>query len=125
MGEAMQRKRAGLGPRPTPQQAVITDIDEVGKILEMEKQYCDQCADGFPLWPPELLLTHFHEKHAGMFWPTTTAEWDAYQADNDLARRQNYITAYRVKFVFLVLQNRFDLYEKLVAAGVIVAPAQG
>lgn len=125
MGEARRRRDAGLPPRPTQQQAVITDIEEVGKILETERQFCDQCGDPFPLWPPELLLAHYHEKHSGMFWPTTTAEWDAYKNDTDLARRQNYITQYRVKFVFLILQNRFDFYQKLVAAGVIVAPAQG
>jgi len=103
----------------------VTDIDEVGKLLALEKTYCDQCGAEFPLWPPELLNEHLHEAHIGMFWPTTAEEWEAYKNDNDLARRQNYLTAYRVKFVFIVLQNRCDLYQKLVAAGVIVAPAQG
>ncbi len=125
MGEAQRRKVLGLTPPAAKKQAVITDIDEVAKILELEKTYCDQCGGEFPMWPPELINEHLHEKHSGMFWPTTAAEWDAYQADTDLARRRNYVTAFRVKFVFLVLQNRCDLYQKLVAAGVIVAPAQG
>lgn len=117
MGEAARR-------RAKPQ-AVVTDVEEVGLLLALEKTYCDQCGAEFPLWPPELLNEHLHEKHAGMFWPTVAAEWEAYRTDSDLARRQNYLTAYRVKFVYLVLQNRFDLYQKLVAAGVIVPPAQG
>ncbi|SRR6266403_2967564 len=123
MGE---HKRLATVPKPEGKpQAVITDVDEAGKILALEQIFCDQCGAPFPLWPPELLNEHLHAAHAGMFWPTRSAEWDAYKNDNDLARRQNYLTAYRVRFVFLVLQNRCDLYEKFVAAGVIVAPAQG
>jgi hypothetical protein len=60
-----------------------------------------------------------------MYWPTVAREWEEYVNDTDLGRRQNYLTGLRVKFLFIVLQNRFDLYQKLVAAGVIVAPAQG
>lgn len=124
MGEHRRRTPVPIRPE-SKKQAIITDVDEVGKILALEKTFCDQCGAEFPLWPPELLNEHLHEQHPGMFWPTTTAEWDAYKNDNDLARRQNYITGYRVKFVFLVLQNRCDLYLKLVESGVIVAPAQG
>jgi hypothetical protein len=123
LGEAKRRLAAVAAAER--KQAVITDIDEVGKILWLERTYCDQCGAAFPLWPPEELNEHLHAEHPGMFWPSTTAEWDSYKNDPDLARRQNYVTAYRVKFLFLVLQNRCDLYEKLVAAGVIVAPAQG
>lgn len=125
MGEN-KRKRVLAMPGAQPQrQAVVTDIDDVGKILAAEKTFCDQCGAEFPMWPPELLLTHLHDEHPGMFWPPMTKEWSDYQNDTDLARRQNYVTAYRVKFVFIVLQNRCDLYSKLVEAGVIVQPAQG
>jgi len=109
----------------TQQRAVITDIEDVGKILELEKVYCDRCGAEFPLWPPELLNDHLHEKHEAMYWPQVAKEWNDYKADSDLARRQNYLTQYRVKFLFLVLQNRCDLYQKLVAAGVIVARPRG
>lgn len=122
MGEHKRNPIAIAKERP---QAVVTDIEEVGKILAAEKTYCDQCGAAFPLWPPDLLNEHLHAEHAAMFWPTVTEAWDAYKNDKDLARRQNYVTGFRVKFVFLVLQNRFDLYQKLVAAGVIVPPAQG
>ncbi len=129
MGEHKHRRlTAGSlnGPAtPKPRQAIVTDIEEVGKILAAEKTFCDQCGAEFPMWPPEVSLTHLHTEHPGMFWPPMAKEWELYQADADLAQRQNYLTAYRVKFVFIVLQNRCDLYEKLVAAGVIVPPAQG
>lgn len=127
MGEA-KRRRFGLGTIPTPapsaNQAIVSDIDELGKILELEKSYCDQCGAEFPLWPPEILNEHLHTMHSGMFWPAVTKEWDDYQKDTDLARRKNYVTALRVRFAFVVLQNRCDLYQKLVAAGVIVQPAR-
>jgi hypothetical protein len=122
----MGEHRRKLSPvPPAANQAIISDVDEAGKILALEKTYCDQCGQEFPLWPPELLNEHLHGEHAGMFWPTTTEEWETYKADQDLARRANYVTAYRVRFLFLVLQNRCDLYTKLVGAGVIAAPAKG
>lgn len=124
MGEH-KRNPTAIRPAKPHRQAVVTDIEEVGKILAGEKTFCDQCGAEFPMWPPELHLTHLHEEHAGMFWPPMLAEWNAYQHDTDLARRANYVTAYRVKFVFIVLQNRCDLYQKLVEAGVIVSPALG
>ncbi len=122
MGEHKRNVTAIAKAKP---QAVVTDVDEVGKILAAEQTFCDQCGAPFPLWPPDLLNEHLHDTHSAMFWPTVTEAWDAYKNDKDLARRQNYVTGIRVKFVFLVLQNRFDLYQKLVAAGVIVPPAQG
>jgi len=127
MGEARRRKLTGPFESNATQrpQAVVTDIEEVGKILALEQTHCEQCGAAFPLWPPEVSLAHLHDAHPGMFWPPMAKEWADYQADNDLARRANYVTAYRVKFVFLVLQNRCDLYTKLVEAGVIIAPAQG
>jgi hypothetical protein len=127
MGEAKRKKYAMLGSAAAPrqEQAVVTDIEELGKILELEKSFCDQCGAEFPLWPPEKLNEHLHVEHPGMFWPAVTKEWDDYQADTDLARRENYVTAYRVRFAFIILANRCDLYQKLVAAGVIVQPARG
>lgn len=127
MGEA-KRKRyaiAGDAAAPRPEQAVVTDIEELGKILALEKVYCDQCGSEFPMWPPEQLSEHLHETHSAMFWPRVAKEWDDYKADTDLARRENYVTAYRVRYAFTVLGSRFDLYQKLVAAGVIVQPARG
>lgn len=115
----------GEAKRQQQRQAIVTDIEAAGAILADVKTFCDQCGAEFPLWPPELLNEHLHEMHSAMFWPTMTTEWDVYKSDTDLARRKNYVTAYRVKFLFIVLQNRCDLYEKCVAAGVIVAPAQG
>jgi hypothetical protein len=123
MGEA-RRKRAAQGA-PVPEQAIVTDVEEVGRVLELERVYCDHCAESLPIWPPELLNNHLHEKHPERFWPAMSAEWETYKNDPDLARRQNYITAYRVRFLFLMLQQRFDLYERLVSAGVIVPPSQG
>ena len=139
MGEARRRKILGMPPREPPrvQQAVISDIADVAKLLALEKTYCDRCGAEFPLWPPELLNQHLHDDHEAMFWPSGVViridasaaeiaqEWHDYEKDTDLARRQNYLTQYHVQFVFLVLQHRCDLYQKLVAAGVIVAPAQG
>jgi len=127
MGEARRRKILGMPPREPPrvQQAVISDIADVAKLLALEKTYCDRCGAEFPLWPPELLNQHLHDDHEAMFWPQVAQEWHDYEKDTDLARRQNYLTQYHVQFVCLVLQHRCDLYQKLVAAGVIVAPAQG
>lgn len=128
MGEVKRRKFAVAGNAPAAprqDQAVVTDIEELGKILALEKVFCDQCGSEFPMWPPEKLNEHLHETHSAMFWPTVTKEWDDYKADTDLARRQNYVTAYRVRYAFVVLGSRFDLYQKLVAAGVIVQPARG
>lgn len=104
---------------------MISDIDEVGKIFAEEKIFCEQCGDPLPLWPPEMAKQHLHDKHAAMFWPPAAKEWADYLADPDLERRQNYITAYRVRWLLIVLQNRADLYKKLHDAGVVKAPAQG
>jgi hypothetical protein len=120
MGEAKRRRavaQAGIAG-----EAYVTDLEEVGKILELEKVFCDQCGFVMEVWPPENLNEHLHEKHPGMFWPASSREWEAYKNDTDLARRQNYLNGYRANFLMMLLQQRFDLYEKLVAAGVIIPP---
>jgi hypothetical protein len=123
MGQARQ-KRAVQTLREAAQ-AIITDIEEVGRVLALERVYCEDCAEQLTLWPPELLNHHLHDKHPERFWPAMRQEWEEYRNDPDLARRQNYTSSYRVRWIFLMLQQRFDLYEKLVAAGVIVPQAQG
>lgn len=130
MGEARRRRLGTVsGPLGEPalpsQQAVITDIEDVGKLLAEEKIFCEQCAQEFPLWPPEIFIEHSAVVHQAALWPADAQIWKNYRDDTDIARRANFITKLRVQFVSTILRRRCDLYMRLVEAGVIVAPGQG
>lgn len=104
---------------------VVSDLEEVAKVLADERIYCETCGAELPLWPPETLRSHSLEVHPATVWEAVAEQWKAYRTDTDLARRTNFANNFRVNFVVSMLQHRRDLYEKLVEAGVIRAPAQG
>lgn len=121
MGEHKQNPAAVRGKKMMS----ITDLDSAGEILAKETVYCERCGAPHPLWPPELLREHVVETHRATLWDGNVEQWDAFKCDTDLARRANFLNAYRVEFLFTLLQQRRDLYDKLVGAGVIRMPAQG
>jgi len=121
-----EKRRPGpLDDPPGPAQAVITDLDDLGKVLADEVQFCEICGAAFSLWPPELCAMHGIELHRSTYWPQGAAMWDNYLADKDPERRKNFLARYRIQFVLALLQRRYDLFNKLTAAGVIAAPRQG
>lgn len=103
----------------------ITDLDSAGEILAKELMYCERCGAPVAMWPPELLREHVLAEHRPTLWDATVEPWETYKNDTDLARRANFLNTYRVNFLITTLQQRRDLYDKLVAAGVIAMPAQG
>lgn len=103
----------------------ITDMDSAGEILAKELTYCERCGAPVALWPPELLREHVLVEHRPTLWDANVEQWETYKNDTDLARRANFLNTYRVNFLLTLLQQRRDLYEKLVEAGVIRKPAQG
>lgn len=104
---------------------LITDLEEVAKVLADEHIFCETCGGELSLWPPETLRNHSLEVHPETVWEAVAVQWKTYQNDTDIARRTNFANNFRVNFVVSMLQHRRDLYEKLVEAGVIRAPAQG
>lgn len=104
---------------------VVTDLEAVAKVLEGERLFCETCGEELPMWPPETLRSHSLDAHPETVWQAVADTWRAYLTDTDLARRTNFANSFRVNFVVSMLQHRRDLYEKLVEAGVIRAPAQG
>jgi len=117
MGEHKHKK--------TTPQMIVTDLDDVEKVLADEKLYCEICGAALSLWPPELIREHSMTVHAAASWPAIVETWENYKRDSDLARRENFRNKLRVEFLFQILQHRRDLYDKLVVAGVIREPAQG
>jgi len=115
-------------PRTDPQTGkamIVSDLDDVATVLADEKMFCEQCGAELPLWPPEGIQEHTLAEHRETMWDAIVDAHDAYKADTDLVRRRNFQTQFRAEFVVSMLRHRRDLYEKLVAAGVIRAPAQG
>lgn len=104
---------------------VLSDLEDVAKVLADERLYCETCGAELPLWPPETLRSHSIDVHPETVWQHVADQWQAYRTDTDLARRTNFANNFRVSFVVSMLQHRRDLYEKLVEAGCIRAPAQG
>jgi hypothetical protein len=109
----------------TPKTHIVTDLEEVAKILSGEKLYCEQCGAVLPLWPPEELREHTRVAHHASLWPMIAESWELIRTDTDVARRAIITNQERVQYLVAMLQHRRDLYDKLVAAGVIRAPAQG
>lgn len=103
----------------------VTDLDSAGEILANETTYCERCGAAVALWPPELLREHVLDEHRATLWDANVEQWETYKNDTDLARRANFLTSYRVNFLITLLQQRRDLYDKLVDAGVIRKPAAG
>lgn len=114
-----------LHKKPFAGAMIVTDLAEVAKVLADERIFCETCGAPLPLWPPETLRNHSLEVHPETVWKAVADQWQTYCDDTNLARRTNFANAFRVEFVVSMLQHRRDLYEKLVEAGVIRAPAQG
>jgi hypothetical protein len=117
-------KPRSLNPQ-TGKAMIVSDLDDVAVVLADEKMFCEQCGAELPLWPPEGIQEHTLAEHRETMWDAIVDAHDAYKADTDLVRRRNFQTQFRAEFVVSMLRHRRDLYEKLVAAGVIRAPAQG
>jgi hypothetical protein len=109
----------------TGEQVMLTDLAEVDKVFAGEKIYCEQCGEGFALWPPDDFYEHTFGVHPSSMWPAVLAMWQNYKSDTDIARRTNFYEQQRVSFLYTTLTRRADLYAKLWAAGVICKPAQG
>jgi hypothetical protein len=112
-------------PLATSADLMLTDLDEVGRILAGEVIYCELCGLSMPLWPPEVLVEHSITEHRSTVWPAFAASWDEYKNDRDAARRENFIAAHRVNYFFQTMTRRADLYAKLLSAGVLRVPAHG
>jgi hypothetical protein len=110
---------------PKARMAVVTDLEEVAKVFAGEKLYCEQCGAVVALWPPEELREHTRVAHHASLWPMIAESWELIRTDTDVARRAIITNQERVQYLVAMLQHRRDLYDKLVAAGVIRAPAQG
>jgi hypothetical protein len=104
----------------------VTTLEAVGEALAGEKCFCEHCGQELTLWPPDDVRAHVYLKHRPTFWPQHLAMYEKFLAEQPtpteyrVAVQQN-----RAEYLVKLLAVRFDLYEKLVAAGAIVAPKQG
>jgi hypothetical protein len=107
-----------------PMQVTTLD-DAVAEALAGEKAYCEHCGVELPLWPPDEVRAHVYEKHSATFWPQALKMYERFLREPASVAHNVAIQQNRAEYLVKILAVRFDLYQKLVAAGVIIAPQKG
>jgi len=103
----------------------VTTLEAVGEALADEKAYCEHCGAELPLWPPDEVRAHVYEKHAAAFWPHHLEMYEKFLAEQPSIQHAVSIQRNHAEYLVKILAVRFDLYQKLVEARVIVQPAKG
>src|SRR5713101_6994572 len=103
-----------------PIQMQVTTLEAVGEALAGEKCFCEHCGQELGLWPPDEVRRHVYEKHMATFWPQHLAMYEKFLAEQPTVEHQVAIKQNQADYLVKLLAVRFDLYQKLVAAGVIV-----
>lgn len=110
-------------PETIPMQ--VSDLESCARVLEKEVAYCELCGAPLQLWPPQRVKEHALSRHRATMWPKYVELYEKFMLEPDTPEKRASLQNQAAEYLVRVLAARFDLYQKLVAAGAIVRPSRG
>jgi hypothetical protein len=103
----------------------VTDLEAAGRVLAGERGFCELCGESIQIWPGDHAREHALAKHRETMWPKYVELYEQFLLEPQTAEKAARIRNMHAEYLVKILATRFDLYRKLVAAGVIVSPRKG